>query len=252
MAIGASRWSFVRVFVFESVLVSAIAGFIGAFVAWQLVPLVPSMASNFLPLDSNTATSLSLPVLLFTIGLSLLTGLLMGIYPALQGSHADLVDSLKEGGRGTAGSLRQQRFRQILLCAQVALSVTLLAGAALLITSFIRLSQQNLGFHPQNLWTVAITLPTSQYSDRPSRQRFVEQTLHELRCVPGLESATISGDIPLVGFSRYLYARGDRDVPPVEKREIAPGHEVAPGYFKTWGVQVLAGRDFNEHDTADA
>src|SRR5438034_8804726 len=251
MAIGASRWSVVRLFVFESVLVSAIAGFIGAFVAWQLVPLVPRMASNFLPLDSNTATSLSLPVLLFTIGLSILTGLLMGIYPALQGSQADLVDSLKEGGRGTAGSLRQQRFRKILVGAQVALSVTLLAGAALLITSFIRLSQQNLGFRPQKLWTGVITLPTSQYPDRPSRQRFVEQTLRELRSVPGLESATISGDIPLVGFSRYLYARGDRDVPPVEKREIVPGHEITPGYFKTWGVPLLAGRDFNEHDTAD-
>src|SRR5207249_2775846 len=83
-----------------------------------------------------------------------------------------------------------------------ALSVTLLVGEALLITSFIRLSQQNLGFRSQNLWTGAITLPTSQYPDRPSRQRFVEQTLHELRSVPGLESATISGDIPLVGFSR--------------------------------------------------
>ena len=127
----------------------------------------------------------------------------------------------------------------------------MLAGAALLITSFIRLNQQNLGFRPQNLWKGAITLPTSRYPDRPSRQRFVEQTLHELRSVPGLESATISGDIPLVGFSRYLYARGDRDVPPVEKREIVPGHEITPGYFKTWGVPLLAGRGFNEHDTAD-
>src|SRR5216117_3993906 len=251
MAIGASRTSIIRLFVFESLLVSAIAGAVGAFVAWRLVPLVPRMASNFLPLEANTATSLSVPVLVFTIALSILTGLLMGIYPALQGSHADLVDGLKEGGRGTSGSVRQQRFRKILVGAQVALSVTLLAGAALLIMSFIRLSQQNLGFRPQNLWTGAITLPTSQYPDRPSRQRFVEQTLHELRSVPGLESATISGDIPLVGFSRYLYARGDRDVPPVEKREIVPGHEVTPGYFKTWGVPLLAGRDFNEHDTAD-
>src|SRR5438477_2851863 len=251
MAIGASRSSVVRLFVFESLLVSAIAGVAGAFLAWRLVPLVPRMASNFLPFEANNETSVSLPVLLVTIALSLLTGLLMGIYPAIQGSHADLVDALKEGGRGTAGSARQQRFRKILVGAQVALSVTLLAGAALLITSFVRLSQQNLGFRPQNLWTGAITLPTSQYPDRPSSQRFVEQTLHELRSVPGLESATISGDIPLVGFSRYLYARGDRDVPSVEKREIVPGHEITPGYFKTWGVPLLAGRDFNEHDTAD-
>src|SRR6202165_4340187 len=98
MAIGASRTNIVRLFVFESLLVSAISGVVGAFVAWRLVPLVPRMASNFLPLEANTATSLSVPVLAFTIVLSLLTGLLMGIYPALQGSHADLVDVLKEGG----------------------------------------------------------------------------------------------------------------------------------------------------------
>src|SRR6059036_1417666 len=251
MAIGASRTSIARLFVFESLLVSVIAGAVGAFVAWQLVPLVPRIASNFLPLETNHATSLSVPVLVFTIGLSILTGLLMGIYPALQGSHVDLIDGLKEGGRGTSGSVRQQRFRKILVGAQVALSVTLLAGAALLITSFIRLSQQNLGFRSQNLWTGAITLPVSQYPDAPSRQRFAEQILNELRNVPGLESVTISGDIPLNGGNRTLYARGDRDVPPVEKREIVPGHEITPGYFKTWGVPLLAGRDFNEHDTAD-
>ena len=251
MAIGASRASIVRLFVFESVIVSLIAGAVGAFVAWRLVPLVPRMASNFLPLEANTATSLSIPVLIFTIALSILTGLLMGVYPALQASHADLVGGLKEGGRGASGSVRQQRFRKILVGAQVALSVTLLAGAALLITSFIRLSQQNIGFRSQNLWTGVITLPVSQYPDAPSRQRFAEQTLNELRNVPGLESATISGDIPLAGGNRTLYARADRDVPPMEKRASAPSHDIAPDYFKTWGIPLLAGREFNEHDTAD-
>jgi putative ABC transport system permease protein len=252
MAIGASRASIVRLFVFESLLVSLIAGAVGAFVAWRLVPVIPRMASNFLPLEANTATSLSIPVLIFTIALSILTGLLMGVYPALQASHADLVGGLKEGGRGTSGSVRQQRFRKILVGAQVALSVTLLAGAALLITSFIRLSQQNIGFRSQNLWTGAITLPVSQYPDAQSRQRFAEQTLNELRDVRGLESATISGDIPLNGGNRTLYARADRDVPPMEKRASAPSHDIAPDYFKTWGIPLLAGREFNEHDTADA
>jgi predicted permease len=252
MAIGASRASVVRLFVFESLLVSAIAGVVGAFVAWRLVPLVPRMASNFLPLEANAATSLSLPVLTFTIALSILTGLLMGIYPALQGSHADLVDGLKEGGRGTSGSVRQQRFRKILVGAQVALSVTLLAGAALLITSFIRLSGQNLGFHSQKLWTGTITLPTAQYGDNASRQRFAEQLLNALQNVPGLESATISGDIPLNGGNRTLYARGDRDVPPIDQRPSGPSHDIAPGYFKTWGVPLLTGRDFNEHDMAES
>src|SRR4029077_18591540 len=160
MAIGASRAGIIRLFVFESLLISIIAGVVGAFLAWRLVPLVPKLASNFLPFEANTASSVSVVVLLFTIALSLLTGLLMGVYPAMQASRADLVDGLKEGGRGTSGSVRQQRLRKILVGAQVALSVTLLAGAALLITSFMRLSNQNLGFRPQHLWTGAITLPT--------------------------------------------------------------------------------------------
>ncbi|HJX98055.1 MAG TPA: ABC transporter permease [Chthoniobacterales bacterium] len=251
MAIGASRASVVRLFVFESLLVSLLAGLVGAFVAWRLVPLVPTMAANFLPLEANTVTSLSIPVLFFTIGLSILTGLLMGIYPAMQGSHADLVEGLKEGGRGTSGSMRQQRFRKILVGAQVALSVTLLAGAALLITSFVRLTQQNIGFRSQNLWTGGITLPVSQYPDPASRQRLVEQLLDGLRDTPGLETATVSGDIPLAGGNRTLYARGDRDVPPIEQRASAPSHDIAPAYFKTWGVPLLAGREFNEHDVAD-
>ena len=211
MAIGASRAGIIRLFVFESLLISIIAGVVGAFLAWRLVPLVPKLASNFLPFEANTASSVSIVVLLFTIALSLLTGLLMGVYPAMQASRADLVDGLKEGGRGTSGSIRQQRLRKILVGAQVALSVTLLAGAALLITSFMRLSKQNLGFQPQHLWTGAITLPTSQYPDAGSRQRFIEQLLNALRDIPGVQTATGSGDIPLNGGNRTLYARGDRD-----------------------------------------
>jgi putative ABC transport system permease protein len=250
MAIGASRSSIVRLFVWESLLVSVFAGALGAFVAWRLVPLVPKMASNFLPLEGNTASSLSLEVLAFTIGLSIVTGLLMGIYPALQASHSDLVGSLKEGGRGTSGSVRQQRFRKILIGAQVALSVTLLAGAALLITSFIRLTQQNLGFQPHNLWVGAINLPIAQYADQASRQRFVERTLAALRNTAGIESATISSDIPVTLGNRTLYARADRDVPPTERRASAPSHDIVPGYLKTWGVPLIAGRDFDEHDVA--
>ena len=250
MAIGASRASVVRLFVWESLLISVFAGALGAFVAWRLVPLVPKMASNFLPLDGNTASSLSIEVLVFTIGLSILTGLLMGIYPAVQASHADLVGSLKEGGRGTSGSVRQQSFRKILIGAQVALSVTLLAGAALLITSFVRLTQQNLGFQPRNLWVGAINLPTAQYPDQASRQRFIERILAALRDTPGIEGATVSGDIPLNGGNRTLYARADREVPPTERRATSPSHDIAPGYLKSWGIPLIAGRAFDEHDVA--
>src|ERR1700757_4357968 len=235
MAIGASRTSIVRLFVFESLLVSFLAGALGTVLAWQLVPFVPKMAANFLPFDPNTRVALSLPVLGFTVALSIVTGLLMGIYPALQSSHADLVGGLKEGGRGVSGSVRQQRFRKILIGTQVALSVTLLAGAALLITSFVRLTQQKLGFQPRNLWVGAINLPPSRYSDEPSRQRLVEETLGALHNTPGIESATISSDIPVTLGGRTLYARADRDVPPRESRATAPSHDVVPCYFKIWG-----------------
>ena len=253
MAIGASRAGIVRLFVFESLLVSLLAGIVGAVLASQLVPLVPKMAANFLPFDPNTRVNLSFPVLGFTVALSILTGLLMGIYPALQGFHGDLVDGLKEGGRGVSGSVRQHRFRKILVGAQVALSVTLLAGATLLITSFVRLNQQNVGYQYRNVWIGFVTLPTAQYSDVGTRQRFVEQLLASLRAVPGFESVTVTGDIPLLpgGGNATLYSRADGEVLPVDKRATAPSHDVSPGYFKTWGIPVLAGRDFDEHDTAD-
>ena len=252
MAIGASRGSVVRLFLLESLLVSLLAGLAGAFLAWHIVPLVPRMAANFLPFDPDVRAQLSLGVLAFTIVISALTGLGMGIYPGLQSARADLIGGLKEGGRGTSGSANQLRFRRILIGAQVALSVTLLAGAALLITSFIRLSQQKIGYR-NDVWIGFVTLPDSRYPDVATRTRFAEQTLAALRDVPGLESATISADIPLLAaaISNFLYARPDREILPIDKRAAGVGHNIAPDYFKTWGIPLLAGRDFNEDDTPD-
>src|SRR5207248_10895401 len=111
---GASRASVWRRFILEGLLVSDLAGVVGAVLAAQLVPLVPKMAANSLPVEPHVGVSLSWPVLGFTIALSILTGAAMGVYPALQSSRADLVNGLKEGGRGTSGSAHQQRFRKIL------------------------------------------------------------------------------------------------------------------------------------------
>ena len=236
MAIGASRSSIVRLFVLESLLVSVFAGALGAFVAWRLVPLVPKMASNFLPLEGNTASSLSLEVLAFTIALSILTGLLMGIYPALQASRADLVGSLKEGGRGTSGSVRQQRFRKILVGAQVALSVTLLAGAALLITSFIRLTQQNLGFQPHNLW-----VGRDQFTDRAISRPGVASAFCRANCSPRCATRQASKALQLaaifrltVGIARFTRARIAMCRRP-NAGPTAPSHDIAPGYLQDLG-----------------
>ena len=234
MALGATRASVLRLFVFESVLISLLAGIFGAVLAWQLVPVVPRLAANFLPIEQGSATAISFPVLGFTIALSLLTGLVMGLYPALQSSRADIVDALKEGGRGTSGSVRQQRFRKLLVGAQVALSVTLLAGASLLIASFVRLSSQDPGFRFENLWTCFTVLPEAQYSNEGTRARFADQLTKTLRATPGLQEATISTGIPLTGGAgATLYARADSNVPPVAERKGAPSNDISPGWLRT-------------------
>ena len=252
MALGATRASVLRLFVFESVLLSLFGGIIGALLAWQLVPLVPRLAANFLPIEAGTATALSVPVLAFTIALSLLTGLLMGLYPALQSSRADIVEALKEGGRGTAGSVRQQRFRKLLVGAQVALSVTLVAGASLLIASFVRLSHQDPGFKFDNLWTAFTVMPQAQYPDPAARTRLAEQLTNALRTTPGVQDVTMSSSIPLGGGAgATLYTRAEGNVPPVAERKGAPSNDISPGWLRTLGIPLLAGRDFNERDIAD-
>jgi putative ABC transport system permease protein len=252
MAIGGSRTSIVRLFVLEGSLVSLLAGIVGAALAWQFVPLVPKVAANFLPIEPGSATAISVPVLVFTIVLSLVTGLAMGFYPALQSTRADIVDALKEGGRGTAGSVRQQRFRKLLVGAQVALSVTLLAGASLLIASFVRLSHENPGFKYDNLWNAFTVLPAAQYPDVASRTRFAAELINKLHATPGLQDATISSSIPLNGGNgATLYTRAEGDVPPVAERKGAPANDIAPGWLHTLGIPFLAGRDFTEQDNAD-
>ncbi len=249
MALGGSRSSVIRLFVFESLLVSALAGAVGALLAWRLIPLVPKIAANFLPLESNAGVSI--PVLAFAVGLSLFTGLVMGLYPAWQSSRADLVDGLKDGGRAVSGSMRQQRFRRILVVAQVALSVTLLAGASLLIASFIRLSRQEAGFRPEHLWTGGVALPEARYPDVAARARFTDHVLKVLQASPGMESGSASSTIPLTAGSRAYYSRADGVVVPVNQRPVAPMHNVSAGYFRTFETPILMGRDFDESDTID-
>jgi putative ABC transport system permease protein len=252
MALGATRASVLRLFVFESVQISLLAGILGALLAWKLVPLLPKLAANFLPIEAGSATAISLPVLGFTIALSLLTGLVMGLYPALQSSRADIVDALKEGGRGTSGSVHQQRFRKLLVGAQVALSVTLLGGASLLIASFVRLSHEDPGFKFENLWTSFTVMPQAQYPDEATRTQFADQLTKALHATPGLQEATISTSIPLSGGAgATLFARADGNVPPVPERKGAPSNDISPGWLRTLGIPLLAGRDFTEHDVAD-
>ena len=250
MALGASRSGVVRLFVFESLLVSIIAGLVGTVLALWVVSVIPKLAGNNFPLESGIA--LNAPVLLFTLGLSLLTGFAMGMYPAWQSSRADLVDGLKDGGRAMTGSLGQQRFRRALVAAQVGLSVVLLAGASLLIASFVRLSKQPSGFSPERLWVGFIGLPPAQYPDPVAKALFVDRLLNEVKSSPGIESASAGDGIPLGGGqSRSPYARVDGNPLPVNQRPLGLTRSVSPGFMKTYGIPLLAGRDFDERDAVD-
>jgi len=251
MALGGERRRIVRLFVFESTLMSVIAGVIGLFLALWTVSVVPKIAGQNIPLESEV--KLQWPVLIFTLGLSLITGLLMGLYPAWQSSRADLVDGLKEGGRGASGSRGQHRFRRGLVAAQVGLSVVLLAGAAMLISSFVRLSWQEAGFRSDRVWAGGIGLPPAQYPDPATRARFAEGLQAELQTAPGVEAATITDAVPLSGNrSSSPYARLDGNPVPMNQRPLGLTRSVSPGYFRTLGIPLLSGRDFTEQDKVDS
>jgi putative ABC transport system permease protein len=250
MALGAERRGIVRLFVFESTLVSVIAGVIGLFLALWTVSIVPKLAGQNIPLESEL--KLHWPVLIFTLGLSLITGLLMGLYPAWQSSRADLVDGLKEGGRGASGSRGQHRFRRGLVAAQVGLSVVLLAGAAMLISSFVRLSRQETGFRSDRVWAGGIGLPPAQYPDPATRARFAERLQAELQTAPGVEAAAITDAVPLSGNrSSSPYARLDGNPLPLNQRPLGLTRSVSPGYFRTLGIPLISGRDFSDRDGVD-
>ena len=251
VALGASRSGIVRLFVVESTVLSLIAGVLGICIALWVLPLTPKLAGQNIPLGSVSA--LNLPVLGFTLLISLLTGAAMGAYPALQSSKSDLIEGLKEGGRGTAGSVAQHRFRRVLVGAQVCLSLVLLAGAALLITSFMRLTKENSGFRVDRIWSCGIGLPPSRYPDKPAYARFAKRLQEELQNAPGVEVAAVSDGVPLGGgFSQTPYSRADRNVVPLNQRPLGLNHSISPGYLQLFGIPLLAGRNFDDRDSLDS
>jgi len=250
MALGAERRNVVRLFVLESTTICVIAGGIGLTLALWIVAVVPKVAGDNVPLES--AVTLHWPVLLFTLTLSLLTGLAMGVYPAWQSSRADLVDGLKESGRAVSGSRGQHRLRRGLVSAQVALSMVLLAAAAMLISSFVRLSNQESGFRSEHVWAGGIGLPAARYPDSASRGHFVQRLVDELHASPGVEAAATADAVPLSGnYSQTPYAREDGNPLPVNQRPLGLTRSISPGYFRTLRVALLAGREFNERDASD-
>ena len=244
-ALGAGRWRIVRQLLIESLVLATAGGLLGfALSLWALQLLLKSIPFQ-LPVWMNF--SIDLRVLGFTIGITLLTGLLFGAAPALQTSRVDLNDTLKEGGRGTASG--RGRSRSFLVVTEIALSLVLLVGAGLMIQSFLRLRRVNVGLDPHNVLTMTCILPGAKYREDDQRAAFFKQLVERVRNLPGVQAASATATVPLSGgnWGRSLTVEG-YPVLSVGQAPMIQHTVVTPGYFRTMGIPLLSGRDFTDAD----
>src|SRR5262245_14386041 len=250
MALGAGRFHIVRQLLAEALLLALIAGGLGLLVAVGVVEALKTMNPANLPrLDELSVDG---RVMAFGLMISLVTGVLFGLFPALQASRPDLNETLKEGARGSGGGAGGQRVRGALVIAEVALSVALLIGAGLLLRSFWKLQDVKPGFEPNHLLTMRINLPRSRYRDNQAAWSFYSRLLEELRSLPGAQSVALTNSAPMSGgaTSGAVHIPGRPDAPDAS-RPSAAWRLVSPGYHRTMGIP-LRGRDFDERDTADS
>jgi len=247
-ALGASRWRVIRQLLTESVLLSLAGGTLGLLLAmWGIDLLLAISPANLPRVD---AIGLDGRVLGFTLVISLLTGIVFGLAPAIQASKPDVSEALKEGGR--ASSVGHNRFRGALVVAEVALSLVLLIGAGLLIRSFVRLLHSSPGLNPENVLTLDVGLPRNKYTG-PQQVAFFQQVIERLKTLPGVQSAGAVYPLPLSGAEEGMGfgIEGRADPSPGERFTGGP-RWVSPDYFNTMGIALLKGRELSERDGIDS
>src|SRR4051794_21156956 len=246
-ALGATRARIVLQFLAESVLTAAIAGLLGVLLAIWGLDLLKKVAENFLPRIREV--SLDVNVLLFAVGLSLLTGIILGLVPALHASRSDPIDSLKDSSRGSTGR-QAGRLRAGLLIAEVALSLVLVVGAVLLVDSFRRLQSVDPGFRSEGITTFFVGLPPGSYPDVERQALFFQNAIERIKALPGVTNAAAASNLPASdnGNTRSPAAVEGRPLPPVSDRSIAVRSTISPGFLSTLGVPIKQGRDFTWQD----
>jgi putative ABC transport system permease protein len=224
---------------------------LGVIVAAWCLPLLRLVAPGTVPrIDEVRVDGI---VLLFSIGLSVLTGVAFGLVPAWQVTHRDLHDALKEGGRGSTESGRGGRARRLMVVAEVAVALMLVTGAGLLIKSFARLLSVNPGFDSRGVITFPVNLPTTRYSTGPQRAEFFRQAVERIRNLPNVESAGAVTFLPLAGPIRYVFFCAEGQVcQGIGKDPIIALRQATPGFFEAMRIPLLRGRTFTERDIADA
>jgi putative ABC transport system permease protein len=252
-ALGASRWRLIRQLLTESVLLALLGGAAGLlFSVWGLDLMakgIPPTFTKYIPGWKNMRVDST--VLLFTLGASLLTGIVFGIVPAVQATRASLNESLKEGGqKGAAGGLRRNRMRSLLVVAEVALSLVLLAGAGVMAHSFVAMLSADLGLRPEGVLTMQMSLPREGYEQNQRRIDFFEQLVARARALPGVKSAAVINFVPMSrdGTTSSNFRIDGQPEPPKGHKPYANFLVVSPGYFETAGVQIRSGRGFTAAD----
>lgn len=247
LALGAGRRRVIRQLLTESVVLGALGGAVGLLLAvWGLDALIALSPADVPNLDQ---TRIDIRVLAFTLTVSLLTGLIFGLVPALQASKPDLNDALKEGARGAGGGVRAIRVRNLLVVSEIALSLVLLVGAGLLIRSFIHLQQFELGFNPENLVTMRVQLPGSKYREQKQVSAFFQQLFERMQAVPGVQSVGAISSVFLDDTPNSTnFSIEGRPVPVGAESIEVPLDAVTNSYFKVMGIPLLEGREFDEHD----
>jgi putative ABC transport system permease protein len=245
-AFGAGRVRIVRQFLTESVVIGLLGGALGvAFAYWGIRWIEASIPADNPPPYWMRFT-LDGPVLLYTLGVAVLTGLLFGLAPALQALKTDLHETLKEGGRGAGGSLRRNRLRSGLVVAQVALSLVLLVSASLFVRSFLNLQDERGGLETSHLMSMRIYLPAGRYEKDADMSRRVEDVVRRLETLPGVEAVSASNNIPLGDGGGYgRIALDGKDFPRGEEPNVFWAG-VGPHLLRTLGLKPVSGRGFTD------
>jgi putative ABC transport system permease protein len=247
-ALGADRVRLFRQLLTESLLLSLLGAGLGLLLSWWLVELIVSLNPGNIPrLDE---ISLDGRVLAFTLLLSLGSGLIFGLAPALSISKIDLNEALKDASKASVSG-HQSNLRRAFVIAEIALSLALLVGAGLMVKSFVRLGRVELGFNPENVLTMRVALPSNRYVEPPRQTAFYQQVVERVRALPGAQAASLISDPPVSGstglWQNTFHIEG-KPLPPPGERHSASLRWITPDYFKTMEIRLRRGRTLTEAD----
>jgi putative ABC transport system permease protein len=249
-AVGATRVQIVRKLLVEAFVIALLGGGLGFFLAlWMrdvFVALAPQSVSRF------QQVSFDLPVLLFTFLIALLTTVIFGLWPAWQTSRADIQLALKEGSVGTGDPPSARRARDWFVISEIALTLTLLVAAGLILKSFSRFQSLSLGYEPRALFTARFDLSWKKYNDREKVDTFAKQLLDKVRALPGVQEVAVSSNGPLMGGWQTGFWREENARPQPSDMLNSDLEVIGGDYFSTLKVPLLRGRTFNERDTKDS